>query len=826
MTDHAKADELRDWVADQVGQYAVLAPRYERYAEVLEQVLHRAASEIAPLAIVQARHKSISSFAEKCLRKRAGHPDPVNQFTDLCGGRVIARTRSEVDALCQFVVSHFDIDWENSLNASDRLRPSEFGYRSVHYIVSFRAGADYGVPIPDEVLGLKAEIQARTMAEHAYSDFAHDLTYKGAFELPVFWQRELAGAAATLEEVDGVFARVETALREYASNYGRYLPDEELQAEIERLEIVLGHDPGNAALADRLARLAMARGDWQRVVRVLSPIVTADPAKAPSSAQRDLGIALCQLHHGSPGHPDYRAGQAYLARAGETGDIDALCAYAGTWKGVDDNRARELYRQAFELDPADPYALGNYLEFQLDRDPALLDSAGPMLRQAAERCQHQVAARVNLPWALFDLGRFHLLLGQPYDALGYFAEAIALSPAAWAVQTSLTSLERLTSSMAGQPGVEWARRLLLLALAARFGDPGALDRIRSLATPGLPPLSGPAVIVAGGTDPRLQAQMGSYAGLLSSALAGFYGVVISGGTAQGICGIVAAIGRARGGEVRTVGYLPHLLPADATADPGYDELRQTAGHGFSPLEPLQNWIDLLAAGIRPAGVRVLGINGGQIAAAEYRIALAVGATVGLVAGSGREAGRLLAEDRWAGQRLVRLPADSETLRAFLAPPAAPLPDRIREDLGQSIHESFRHDREHSRPAADPALAGWDQLPSDLRESNLAQADDIAAKLARIGCAVAAAAPPGEALSGAEVELLAEVEHGRWTAERLLAGWTWAEERDVTNRHSPYLVDWLSLPEEIKDRDRQAVRAIPDLLAGVGLAIRRLHRQPA
>ena len=636
----AAAHELREWVAAQVGQYAALMPSYQRYASVLEQVLRRAADEVAPLTIVQARCKSVSSFAEKCVRKRAAHADPVHEFTDLCGARVIARTRSEVDALCRFVEGHFDVDWENSVDTSKRLRPSEFGYRSVHYIVLLRAGADYGVPVPDDVLGFKAEIQARTITEHAYSDFAHDLSYKGAFELPAGWQRELAGAAATLEEVDGVFTRVQQGLREYASSYGRYLPDEELRAEIELLEIVLPYDPGNAVLADRLARLALSRGDWERVVRVLSPLVTADPAGAPLAALRDLGVAMCKLHHGSPGHPDYQAGQSYLARAGQAGDVDALCAYAATWKGVDENRARELYRQAFELDPADPYALGSYLELQLDREPALLASVRPLLRQAIERCQHQVAAGTNLPWALYDLGRFRLLLDEPYGALAAYAEALSLSSAAWIVETSLASLERLTAPLAGHPGVEWARRLLLLALAARFADPGVLDRIRALATPAIPPLVGPAVIVAGGTDSRIQEQMASYAGLLGSALAGFEGVVISGGTAQGVCGIVAGIGRTSGEAIRTVGYLPQLLPTDATVDPSYDEIRQTAGHGFSPLEPLQNWIDLLAAGICPAEVRVLGINGGQIAAAEYRIALAVGATVGLVADSGREAGLL------------------------------------------------------------------------------------------------------------------------------------------------------------------------------------------
>jgi ppGpp synthetase/RelA/SpoT-type nucleotidyltranferase len=815
----------RAWLADQVGQYAAVAPRYQRYAQVLEQVLLRAAGQMAPQAIVQARPKSVVSFAEKCLRKRAGHPDPVHQFTDLCGARLIARTRSEVDELCRFIEGSFDIDWYNSVDASGRLRPSEFGYRSVHYIVCFRTDADYGVPIPEQVLGLKAEIQARTTTGHAYSDFVHDLTYKGAFELPVAWQRELAGAAATLEEVDGVFARIEKGLREYASAYGRYLTAEELEAEIARLEMVLEHDPGNTALADRLARLALAGGDWKHVVRVLSPLVT-DTATAPLPVLRDLGIALCKLHPGSPGHPEYRAGQAHLERACESGDVDALCAYAGTWKNIDDEQARELYRRAFEADPADPYALGNYLEFQLAREPALIDSVRPLIQHSAERCRHQVTAGVNLPWALYDLGKFHLLLDQPYDALGYFAEALACSNAAWEVQTSLATLEHLTAPLGGRPGAEWARRLLLLALAARFADPAALGQIRALAIPGAAPLAGPVVIVAGGTDARVQARMEEYAGLLRSALAGFEGTVISGGTTKGISGIVGRIGRERGGALRTVGYLPQLVPPDATADPRYRELRETPGHGFSPLEPLQNWTDLLASGITPPEVKVLGVNGGRIAAAEYRIALAVGAAVGLVAGSGREAGRLLGDQRWAGHQLVRLPADGETLRAFLTPPPRPLLAPIRRRLGKSIHEAYRHQRRKTQPVTDPALASWKDLTEDLQASNLAQADDIAAKLARIGCIITPADAPGEParLSKGEIKLLAEIEHGRYTAERLLAGWTLGDTRDPAHKRSPYLTEWATLPPDIKNRDCEAICAIPDLLASAGLGIRRTSKR--
>ena len=824
MSDPAH-DERRAFVAEQVREYASVRPRYVRYAAILEEVLGAAAQRVAPHAIVQARPKSIASFAEKMLRKRAEAPDPVHDFTDLCGARVIARTRSEVEALRRYVVDHFDIDWENSADTSERLKPAEFGYRSVHYIGALRTDVDYSVPVADEVYGLKAEIQLRTFAEHAYSDFAHDLTYKGAFPLPIAWRRELAGVAAALEEVDTIFARVEVGLREYASSHGAYLTDEQLRDEIARLKIALEHDARNATLADRIASLALALGDWHDVVATLSPFVGDEPASVRPAVLRDLGVALCHLHAEAPDGDEYRRGQHYLelASAPDVGDVDAVCSYARTWRNIDETLARELYRRAYELDPANPNALSNYLEAELDRDPALLTSVRPQLRAGVERCRRHIAARINLPWAYYDLGRFHLMLDEPFDALDALARAIDTSTAAFIVEQNERSIARLGDAIGEGPGLEWARRLLLLGLATRFGSPSARTELLARSTPGATPLAAPVVIAAGGTDPRLEAEMRKYAALLSDAFSDFEGTILSGGTTQGISGIVGELGRDNP-RIRTVGYLPALVPNDATTDPGYDEIRATSGHGFSPLEPLQNWIDLLASGIAPATVRLLGVNGGRIAATEYRIALALGATVGLVADSGREAGRLLAEEGWSVAHLVRLPADAETLRAFLTLAPPQLPDATRNALARSIHEEFRQERLRTQPADDPALSPWERLPDDLRMSNLAQADHIVEKLRRIGCAVVAADAPGApaAFSTAEIERLAEMEHGRFNAERLLAGWTVGAARDAARRTSPYVVAWEDLPDDVKELDRNAVRNIPDLLATIGLSIRREH----
>jgi hypothetical protein len=72
----------------------------------------------------------------------------------------------------------------------------------------------------------------------------------------------------------------------------------------------------------------------------------------------------------------------------------------------------------------------------------------------------------------------------------------------------------------------------------------------------------------------------------------------------------------------------------------------------------------------------------------------------------------------------------------------------------------------------------------------------------------------------EVEIMAELEHGRWNVERLLDGWKWGPIKDVANKISPYIIPWTALPEDMKEYDRDAARQIPHLLEQVGMEVIR------
>jgi voltage-gated potassium channel Kch len=142
-----------------------------------------------------------------------------------------------------------------------------------------------------------------------------------------------------------------------------------------------------------------------------------------------------------------------------------------------------------------------------------------------------------------------------------------------------------------------------------------------------------------------------------------------------------------------------------------------------------------------------------------------------------------------------------------------------ERLARAIHEEFVASRkgDSQRGPDDPALAEWARLREDFRESNRQQADHMGIKMRAIGCRIVPADAPGEAVtsfSAEEVEMLAQLEHRRWNAERWLGGWQYGKVTDKARRIHNCLVSWEELTEEIKGYDRETVRKLPKWLAGM------------
>jgi ppGpp synthetase/RelA/SpoT-type nucleotidyltranferase len=824
------------WLKKHVAAFKRVRPHYKRYAELLDGILHDAAHKYAHMAIVQVRPKAISSFAEKIQRKIELYNDPLRDMTDLCGARVITQTSDQVAAISRFIEQSFIIDWENTVDNTMRLKPTEFGYRSIHYIVQFKSRKfttpfkTYDIPGPlvNPKHRLKAEIQVRTLCEHAWADFSHDVFYKGQFNAPDDLKRAFNSTAASLERIDSTFIQLKNQLKIYASNFKSYMSDKKIAEEIDKLEFALQYAPDDYEMVNRIGLLCIAAGLWDKAVKILDKY--AKTGYQP--ILRDLGIALCKKYKGTPRHPEFSRGQRLLAVASraEYGDVDALCSYAGTFKDIDEAKVCELYRKAYETDPCNPYALGNYLECEIGRrkDALAITMAAPTIRAAIAVCRQQAQANVNIPWAYYDMGKFHLLLNEPYASLISYAKAATVSSAPFMIESSIGSLRRFEAIQGQIAGFEWVKGMLLLALAARFPEhaPASSLGLRRLATPKAVAISTPVVLLAGGCDASVETTMRGYHGLLIEAFRHFRGTVVSGGTTAGICALAGDLGQQYAGSVKTIGYVPARIPADTTVDRNrkrYAEIRVVGKAGdFSPLGFLQCWTDIFASGIKPGQVKLLGINGGSIAASEYRVALALGAEVCVIGSSGREADILAADGDWQIRgKLSVIPADPATIDAFINPPTTMLTPKEREALAVAIHESYRQERMASLTKVDDALLPWQHLPETLRQSNLEQADHMFLKLERIGCQAkrgAHTAVPLFSFSKDQIETMAVLEHGRWNLERCRDGWRHGEVKNLANKINPSIVPWKDLSDEVREYDRRTVRKIPEFLAAAGFEV--------
>jgi predicted RNase H-like nuclease/ppGpp synthetase/RelA/SpoT-type nucleotidyltranferase len=169
---------------------------------------------------VTGRAKSPASFAAKAARTANGRPayaDPLREITDQIGLRVITYVHSDVQAVADLledqVVVHDDRDLGQETAGEGR-----FGYASRHLLVGH-----------EQLDGRQAQIQIRTVLQHAWAEFEHDIRYKGSIpeEHAPDFDRRFTLAAGLLELADREFSTIRDRLREGASEAAPAAPDDD-----------------------------------------------------------------------------------------------------------------------------------------------------------------------------------------------------------------------------------------------------------------------------------------------------------------------------------------------------------------------------------------------------------------------------------------------------------------------------------------------------------------------------------------------------------------------------------------------------------------------
>jgi ppGpp synthetase/RelA/SpoT-type nucleotidyltranferase len=891
-------------------------PCYKSFELFLKWFLLEVAKRVAPMGAVSTRTKKAASFAEKCLRKNK--TDPVHEFTDLCGGRIVVHTRQEVLDVEGMINSCLEV--EVSEDKLEQAMVSQFGYGSVHLDVSLGNDlenklAANGIIMPEEVLAAvkkirgprkdgtphtrKAEIQVRTDLQHVWADTLHDNLYKTGMDIPRPLKREASRLSAVLEEAGTAIDALVVKLGAFNVDHGAYMDDNQMKAEVQRLELILDQNinpEDKQSIVLRLAKIARSMRNWKKIIQLKER--TIKDCGSPCDELRFFGAqALCRANHENPSSAEFEAGMKELTilaappvlskkeqqgknkdeqlflisqKLAKDGNVSthsktrslAMAELAqGEFIRKKGNRytslARDFYYQAHLLDTANPYIYARFLLFHaID---AKTRSFAIYMRVAVEQaisiCREHASVGIELPFAHFTEGLLHALVGDFTTCLLCCARGIAASKDGRQIKEEIDLYGLLRETTEDNDpqyssNIEMVIQTLRLGFTALINTKNETGKVTS--PEGWPiidkdKITGPVLIIAGTCDPiQTQSIRRYYESLIRNALRGFKGTVYCGGTANGIAGVtgdIAQAAKAAGAGFTLKAYMPEKYDRDKNADhPAYTLIKMPGTTDFTFLQPLQNWTDLLAKGVLPKDIRILGIGGGEISLFEYHLAVALGATVGIVDGSGRSGRDIINGESWWAKaenkgKCFSLPEDQETLWNFLNI----LPGNLEldkkkmaeyEPAARALHEKYVASATQS--AENKSLAPWKSLNNDFRISNFHQAIHASRILEEYGLEISTIDPKrGEpirdlaAVVGKEgIERLAEMEHGRWNVERLMLGWRYGSVKNIEEKINPCLVPWCALSDGengVKKHDREPFLEMPKVMESAGLGIYRIAK---
>ncbi|HEX7740066.1 MAG TPA: (p)ppGpp synthetase [Marmoricola sp.] len=153
---------------------------------------------------VTGRAKSVASFAAKAARTGEDgapvFPDPLQDIADQIGIRVITYVHRDVQAVAELLADQVEILDDRDMG-EETASQGRFGYQSRHLLI----GVD----------GERAQIQIRTVLQHAWAEFEHDIRYKGTIpeeHVPDF-DRRFTLAAGLLELADREFSTIRDRLQ-------------------------------------------------------------------------------------------------------------------------------------------------------------------------------------------------------------------------------------------------------------------------------------------------------------------------------------------------------------------------------------------------------------------------------------------------------------------------------------------------------------------------------------------------------------------------------------------------------------------------------------
>lgn len=250
-------------------------PAYQAWGEfVRDKIISRLAAVLAqldtPLDIdyflkvpVKPRVKDAKSLVDKALFRDKIYADPYGDITDKVGMRFVVLLSDHIRIVEQSIL--VEADWvaskDRDYEDERRLRPLEFAYQSLHYVVRAKHDIEHsGVVIPQ---GAACEVQVRTLLQHAHSELTHDTIYKPKKTASPEIKRTVAKSMALIEAADDFFVivmkelasasrPVRDAMETLSKAYAKYVG---VQPELEKSSVIVLDAFAEAIPPDLSARI-------------------------------------------------------------------------------------------------------------------------------------------------------------------------------------------------------------------------------------------------------------------------------------------------------------------------------------------------------------------------------------------------------------------------------------------------------------------------------------------------------------------------------------------------------------------------------------------
>ena len=279
---------------------------------------------------VSCRIKEWRSLRAKAIRQEPGadgeltwtYPDPWHDIHDIIGARITTFHSTAIPVVIEVLSDALQV-----LKAEDKTTQTrvsgEFGYGSHHLIVRVPDPAPPGL---EPYAGFHLEIQVRTVLQHAWAEFEHDIRYKAdprtvaldsAADARI--DRAFTLAAGLIELADQQFDQIAAVLDEGS-------PESSTSQSAEDVDIIAEDLPGmlTLMLGPRFPRSKAGQYPWIKQLLEADGVSTVGQLRELTAPEKVEDLVAAVDYSFTPGHARIiddlllrQFGQAHIEATGE-----------------------------------------------------------------------------------------------------------------------------------------------------------------------------------------------------------------------------------------------------------------------------------------------------------------------------------------------------------------------------------------------------------------------------------------------------------------------------------------------------------------------------